>query len=105
MAILQWIRRVVWPWKEITLLRHKLNNAETYLFELRMRDSTHHYEWVRTANMFWGPEPLTPQELNTLNYLYRRGYGWRQALDYLMVSQDRLNSHPRYDDWRQNNER
>ena len=84
--IVQWLNTHIWPWSRISHLTNELNIAASQIDALMARDSTHHWQWMATANEFWGATQFSYSETTYLNVLYRKGYGWREALDHLAIA-------------------
>ena len=97
--ILGWLKTHVWPWSEISCLKCSLLSAHETLERYRNVDSAHHLKWMATANQYWGGARFNSMQEMFMNRLYRHGYGWRQALDELSISQSRLTGvhHVEYD--------
>ena len=85
--LVRWWCEHVWPWSEIDRLKWNLATANSQISSYINRDSSHHQSWLSAANQMWGPKPFTEGEISILDSMYYRGYGWRNALDYLVIAQ------------------
>lgn len=87
----------MWPWSTISRLQEDLDKTSGYVRSMMDRDSAHHSHWLTVANSMWGVEPFTWQQIEYLNSMYRGGYGWRQALDYMVIAEARESRRSQYD--------